>query len=269
MASGKAPVTRAALERVLARAAELQSAAGEPTDGTDALSESQILELGREVGLSATHLQQALAEERARLVPAAPPDTGIVRQLFGEGRIGAQRAVPGKPGAVLDLLDRWMQRDELLRTVRVRSDVRVWEPARGFVGSLRRAFGSRDYPLVRANEISATVVALDAATTLVRLEADYSALRSALAKQTAAGVVVGSGVAGMAVMFAVALPVAIAVAPGALIAAGTYYRSRGVQQHAVQRAQLGLEQILDRLERGETQTPSLLKVIEAALPPSR
>ena len=267
MATGKGPVTRAALERVLARAAELQAAAGEPTDNADALSESQVLDLGREVGLSPTHLQQAMAEERARLVPSATPDSGVARQLFGASRIAAQRVVPGKPTPVLDVLDRWMQRDELLRTVRARADVRVWEPTRGLVGSLRRAFGSRDYALFRANEIAATVVSVDDAKTLVRLEADYGELRSSLLKQSAAGVVVGSGVAGVAVMFAVALPVAVAVLPGAAIAAGTYYRSRGVQQSALQRAQLTLEQILDRLERGETQTPSLIRMIEAALPP--
>lgn len=268
MAEGKGPVTRAALERVLARAAELQAAAGEPTESADALSESQVLDLGVEVGLSPTHLQQALAEERARLVPSSAPDTGIARRLFGASRIGAQRVVPGKPTPVLDMLDRWMQRDELLRTVRARADVRVWEPTRGFVGSLRRVFGSRDYALFRASEISATVVAVDNATTLVRLEADYAALRSSLFKQSAAGVVVGSGVAGAAVMFAVALPMVVAVLPGAAIAAGTYYRSLGMQQHALQRAHLTLEQILDRLERGETQTPSLLRMIEAALPPT-
>ncbi len=262
-------MTRAALERVLARAAELQAASGESTETADALSESQVVELGREVGLSPAHLQQALAEERARIAPGRAAEGGLAQSLFGASRIGAQRVVPGTPARLLDLLDRWMQRDELLRSVRVRPDARVWEPTRGLVGSLRRALGSRDYALFRANEISATVVPVDTGTALVRLEADYGELRSSLAKQSAAGVVVGSGVAALGVMLAVALPVAVAVLPGAGIAAGAYYRSRGVQRHALHRAQLTLEQVLDRLERGETQTPSLLKLIESALPPSQ
>jgi hypothetical protein len=269
MEPGKGPVTRAALERVLARAAELQAASGEPSEAHDALTEAQVVELGREVGLSPALMQQALAEERARIAPGRPSDTGIAHSLFGASRVGAQRVVPGTPARLLDLLDRWMQRDELLRSVRVRPDARVWEPTRGLVGSLRRAFGSRDYALFRANEISATVIAVDNTTSLVRIEADYAALRSSLARQSAAGVVVGSGVAGIGVMLAVALPVAVAVLPGAAIAAGAYYRSRNVQQHAVYRAQLTLEQVLDRLERGETQTPSLVKLIESALPPGR
>lgn len=265
----KGAVTRAALERVLARAAELQAAAGEATEGMEALTEEQLLELGREVGLSTTHLRQALAEERANVVPVAGADTGLARQLFGACRVGAQRVVPGKPTPVLDMLDRWMQRDELLNTVRVRPDARVWEPTRGLVGSLRRAFGSRDYALFRANEISATVVPADATSTLVRLEADFSLLRSSLAKQTVGATAFGTAAAAVTVMLAVAIPPVVAVLPGVGIAAGSYYRSRGVQRTALQRAQLTLEQVLDRLERGDTQTPSLLRMIESALPPSR
>jgi len=268
MEPGKGPVTRAALERVLARAAELQTQAGEPTESSDALTEAQVVELGREVGLSPAHLQQALAEERARITPAAPADTGLAFSLFGGSRVGAQRVVPGTPARLLDMLDRWMQRDELLRNVRVRPDVRVWEPSGGLVDSLRRAFGGRDYALFRANEISATAIPVDKTSSLVRLEADYAALRSSLAKQSAASVVVGSGVSGVAAVLLAAPFVPFAVVPGLVIAGGAYYRSRGVQRHALYRAQLALEQILDRLERGETQTPSLLRMIEAALPPS-
>jgi len=52
---------RSSLERVLARAAELQSTTGETGEE---FTEEQLLELGREVGLSPQNLRQALAEER-------------------------------------------------------------------------------------------------------------------------------------------------------------------------------------------------------------
>jgi len=45
--------------------------------------------------------------------------------------------------------------------------------------------------------------------------------------------------------------------------------ARQAHRHTVQRAQLALEQILDRLERGDAERPSLIKMIESALPPSR
>ena len=66
MDNSKQPVSRLALERVLARAAELQGAAGDDSESREALTEGQIVELGKEVGLSAPFLRQALAEERAR-----------------------------------------------------------------------------------------------------------------------------------------------------------------------------------------------------------
>ena len=76
MDPSKSVVTRGALERVLARAAELQGASGDETDAADNLTDEQVLELGKEVGLSPEHIRQALAEERSRLSPlSAPADT--------------------------------------------------------------------------------------------------------------------------------------------------------------------------------------------------
>src|SRR5918911_9272 len=101
---------RGALERVLARAAELQARTGEPEE---VLTEDQILDLGKEVGLSAEHLRQALAEERTRV--ALPPDeNGLAAKLLGGARVGASRTVPGKPREILNAIDVWMQREECL-----------------------------------------------------------------------------------------------------------------------------------------------------------
>lgn len=257
-------ITRAALERVLARAAELQAASGDETE-PDALTEAQVVDLGREVGLSTAALRQALAEERSRLVPVAATESGLVTQVLGGARVGAQRVVRGTPARVLDTLDRWMQRDELLRTVRQRADMLVWEPTRGIIGNLRRAFGNRDYALFRANHIAATAVAVDEGSSLVRLEADFSRLRTAIVTQSLSGGVIGGAFTAAAVVANVVLPLAVIPVLGVPIAA--YLGSRRVHRHAMGRALLTLEQLLDRLERGETQTPSLLRMIESALPP--
>ena len=56
---------------------------------------------------------------------------------------------------------------------------------------------------------------------------------------------------------------------GALFVVAVHYSARRTQQHAVHRASLALEQALDRLERGEAGQPSLLRMIESALPPVR
>ena len=60
------PLDREALERVLARAAELQATEADPAE--PALSEQQLIDVGKEVGLSPQHLRQAMAEERSRIV---------------------------------------------------------------------------------------------------------------------------------------------------------------------------------------------------------
>jgi hypothetical protein len=263
----KAVVSRAALERVLARAAELQNASGEDAERPDTLTEAQIEELGKEVGLSPQHVRQALAEERARIQPVAVSGSGIGYQLFGVDRVGAQRVVRGKPERLLAALDRWMQREEGLKVLRQRPDFIIWEPSRGIFESVRRVFGSGDFALVRSNEVSGTVVPVDDEFTLVRLEAAFSSLRSEMGSRTIMGTVFGAAGTGVALLLGVMAPVA--VAPVVLLSAGSYYSARRTQQHAVHRAMLSLEQALDRLERTDSGQPSLLRLIESALPPTR
>src|SRR5918997_2977536 len=164
-----APLDRAALERVLARAAELQAESGEPAG---ALSEEQILELGVEVGLSPHHLRQALAEERTR-VGAAPSASGVLGRLVGPAVVSSTRTVHGSPAATLAQLDDWMQREECLRVKRHFPDRIIWEARQGLFDTLRRGLnvGARGYALSRAHEVGATVVPVDPERTLVRLDA--------------------------------------------------------------------------------------------------
>ena len=73
---------RQALERVLARAAELQGSSAMPDSG-DLISEGQLHEIGKEVGLSPATINQALAEERTRI--SVPEERGLVAQIAGAG----------------------------------------------------------------------------------------------------------------------------------------------------------------------------------------
>jgi hypothetical protein len=245
---------RLAVERVLARATELQL--GTP-DGTGLLTEEQILDLGREVGLSPAALRQALAEERTRL--AVPAEGGAASRLFGPRVVHASRTVPGTPASVLALLDVWMSRDECLQSRRRFPDRATWEPRRDLVGSLRRGLnlGGRGYALTRAAEVGATVVSVDDARALVRLDADISPSRNARVQGSiataATGVVTGGTLAALASMVvvgtaaaaaAVATVAALPVVAGAGIA---YAVARGHAGTAA-RVQLALEQLLDRLE---------------------
>jgi hypothetical protein len=253
---------RGALERVLARAADLQVGSGEPEE---ALTEEQILELGTEVGLSPQHLRQALAEERTRV--ALPVDEGgLSARLFGGARVSASRTVTGRPRDVLDAVDAWMQRQECLQVKRQFPDRVVWEARRDLVGTARRMLniGGRGYALSRAHEVAATAVAVDSSRTLVRIDADLVPYRTSLVRQSAG--ISALGVASAGVLVALHFALAIALAPAVVVAAGAFYGARGMNARVASSAQLALEQLLDRLERGEITKaqPSLLSVLAAA-----
>jgi hypothetical protein len=271
----KALLSRGALERVLARAAQLQGESGEGAE-SDLLSEAQVEELAKEVGLAPEHVRQALAEERAHIEPRQV-GTGLAFQLFGADFTETQRVVRGRPDRILAALERWMEREEGLRVKRQRPDIVTWEPMRGMFGSLKRLLGAGDFALTRADQVSATVVEVDKDNTLVRLHASFGGHRLQMRNQTigaasfgaavSAGVVVVGSIALSGGFAALVLPAAIL--PVTAIGGLTYFASRKSHRDSLMRAQLALEQILDRLERGDAERPSLLKMIESALPPVR
>jgi hypothetical protein len=158
------PIDRAALERVLGRAAELQAGGG---DAPEVISEADLIEIGREVGLSPEHLRQALAEERTRVTLV--PESGVAARLAGPAQAVATRTVGGTPAAVLAALDAWMQREECLQVKRRFGERLTWEPRQDLLGSIMRGvkLGGRGYQLARASEVAATVTAVDASRVLV------------------------------------------------------------------------------------------------------
>ena len=152
-------LSRAALERVLARAAQLQAASGED-DESGAMTEEQLVELGKEVGLSGELLRQALAEERSRTL--LPAESGWLASFTGVSAVTAARTVPGTPVAVLAAIDAWMQRSEALQVKRRFADQLVWEARRDIFSVIRRTvpIWGRGFELIPANDVSAIVAAV-------------------------------------------------------------------------------------------------------------
>src|SRR3982751_7023142 len=146
------PLDRQALERVLARAAELQGSSAVAESG-DLISENQLLEIGNEVGLSPAVLNQALAEERTRV--NVPEERGLVAQVAGAGFATATRTVPGNARDVLATIDAWMLREECLQVQRRFAERITWEPQRGLFGKLRRTVNvsGRGFYLIDASQI--------------------------------------------------------------------------------------------------------------------
>jgi len=249
---------RAALERVLGRAAELAVSSPE---SIEMLTEERVIEVGKEVGIPEHLVRQALAEERTRAV--VPVEPGIVAQYFGAARASASRIVPGTAESVLTALDRWMQREECLQVKRRFPDRMTWEARRDFLGNVKRGFnlGGRGYALTGAAEVGATVVAVDTNRVLLRLDADLEPPRRTTVSWTTAtaslGAAGGAGLAGLAMLLNIALPVAI-VAGGATALVGMAGAAGIARMHRklVTRAQLALDQILDEMEHGQPQPPS-------------
>ena len=246
---------RQALERVLARAAELQGAGAIP-ESSDLISESQLRDIGNEVGLSAEMINQALAEERTRI--NVPEERGLVAQIAGASFATATRTVPGTQRDVLATIDAWMLREECLQVQRRFVDRITWEPQRGLFGKIRRTVNvsGRGYYLMDAGQVSATVLPVDGSRVVVRLDADIHASRS---KRVGMGGVLAtmgaaaSGIVGLALVVA-HLPLIIAAGAAVLPFAGSSvaaYKLARTHRTVLSSVQLALEQILDRLEHGE------------------
>jgi len=261
---------RSALERVLARAAELQAGTGETHDS---MTEDELIELGKEVGLSPEHVRQAIAEEQTRV--AIPSSEGRGSGMFGPSTVWTQRVIVGAQADVLSRLNRYMADDECLKIRRQYKERITWEASRDLVGSVKRGFnwGGKRYALSRADEVGGTVVPVDASRVLVRLDATFAESRRRFV--TGGGALAGTGAVGAGGVIAVAASIPGASIPIALLVGGVWAAMGGVGFVAVarsyksniQKAQLALEQALDHLEHAPTSRgkPSLLDVLSSAM----
>lgn len=238
-------ITREALDRIIQRAAELQT--GERDIG-DGLTEADVVKLGSEVGIPARYLQQALLEERTRTAVSAA--RGALPWLFGPVQLWAERVVPGTRAEVEQALLRWMEDQELLQVRRRYPDRVSWEPRAGAFASLQRALGTggRAYALARAEEVHGQVTQLEPGFCHVRLGAGVQNLRR---RRIAGGAAIGSsGILTTGVMMIIGAFGVAALAPVAvLVPVGIAFARAHDRENA--RVQVALEQVLDRLERNE------------------
>jgi hypothetical protein len=242
-----APIDRAALERIIHRAAELQTAEREIGEG---LTPDQVLALGREVGIPGRYLQQALLEERARIVEAGPG--GFLSRTVGPAAIAAQRVVRGEREMIEATLIRWLEKNELFSVQRHQPGRITWEPTGGFQAAYRRAVGAvggnkRPIMLARADTVSCTVLELEPGYCNVALTATAGKARGESVGGSAA--LASAGVVGTGVLAAIGavFPVVLIPLPVALALGYIALRRYGP---VVARIQLGLERALDHLEHG-------------------
>ena len=209
-----ARIDRAALERIIQRAAELQTS---DRDIGEELTPEQVLALGREVGIPARYLQQALLEERTRARGGARPrargsdrgagagdgPAGGARHR-GRGRGGAGR-MDGGEGAVL-------------HPAAAAGPDHLGAARRGGQAALRRstaAFsrGSAAIMLARADTVSATIMPLETGWCHVTLTAETAEARREFVGGGAALAGAGAVGAGLMVVLGALLPVALLPVP--------------------------------------------------------
>ena len=241
-------IDRKALERIVRRAAELQAGSQEIGEG---LTSQEVLALGKDVGIPEGYLRQAMLEEQTRTAPEESPGTWA--WLTGPRAISAHRVVPGDRASVERALSRWMTEEELLQPKRHYADRTTWEAKAGAFASIQRALsGRRRYSLASAGEISSQVAQLEPGFCLVRLEADVSQQRRGRISGGFVLAAIGWGMTGATALIAPPLALAqiLMLVPGVGLTLGGAMVAR-THRRANERVQIGLEQVLDRLERGE------------------
>jgi hypothetical protein len=134
-------IDRGDVERIVRRAIELESAAAPGTPSHETLPETDVLAIGRDLGIGERHVRTALAElHQARLVEHAHPNRGSTRldRWVGPREVRVVRFVPTPPGAALDALDRRFKQGEVLQRVRLTDDTGVWERGGDVVSEMKR-----------------------------------------------------------------------------------------------------------------------------------
>ncbi|HEX9728501.1 MAG TPA: hypothetical protein VGA37_08360 [Gemmatimonadales bacterium] len=244
-------IDRSTLERVIQRAAELQSRETEIGEG---LTEDEVVQLGAEVGISRAYLRQALVEERTRVVTRSP--RGLGDWIAGPTSVAAERTVDGDAQHLEEAIAHWMTARELLSVKRRYPDRTAWEPRSGPMATLKRSLGAggRRYALARAREVVSVVIDLGERRSHVRFQADVSNTRRTHLTGAAGMVITGAGLTAIALTLGVAAPIALVPVPlGGLVGFGV---GRAGQTDA-ERTLTALEQILDGLEHGEIEVPHL------------
>lgn len=240
-----ARIDRATFDRLLQRAAELHAASSDIGDG---VSEEEIIALGKEVGIPEAHLRQALLEERTRAVPTAP--RGTIDEWFGTADLTSDRVVQGTEESIALAIAQYLERREHFVIQRATVGRTTFEPMSSFAGAMRKMRsmfegGGKPY-LERAELITAVITPLESGFCHVTVAASLRKARSA--HLTGGAVLGGFGALGGTLMVLLGAPEVAALFPLVPGGVGGWLIARAFRPVAA-RAQLGLERLLDELER--------------------
>lgn len=238
------------LEAVIRRAHELQLARDDREEG---LSEAEVLQIGRELGLSVGHVRQALAEVSA---PQQAAERGAVARVMGPARLSASRAVQGDAREIRDRIERYLLDVECMVIARRHPDRTLYERGTGIGTAVRRMGAQMNtrsrFARFKLPSVEVAVQPLEAGYALVTLGVDLGKARTGMfAAGTTVGTLAGGALAtflGIAVDPVAAL-FAVPVLPAGLAGMRAVYG--GVAHQTGEQ----LEAFLDRVQHGELHVP--------------
>lgn len=242
------PVGHEDAARIFRRAAELERHAGR-RPSADGLGDTELIEIGREVGLSPEAIRRAIGEFRAGSLPT--DDDRERRSVLGPRTVTVERTVARPPERVHRDLHAWLG-DQLFTPVRDTGAWSAWLRRDDVGAKVRRAFQSRTTALRDVSRLEISLVGdPDEAATHVRIEAGARQVRTGLTVAASGGTVAGLGgglTAGA--LTAVVGPDVLAAVPvlgGAGVAAGSWWAARASWRRTRRSVGLVLEGLLDHL----------------------
>lgn len=235
---------------MIRRAVELQVHEGEdPSSAHEGMPEAELARIGREIGLSPRHIQQALAETSSAPMSA----DGLVDRRFGPPDVRTSRLVRVPAGRAREELDRYARNQEWMVVHRRFSDRVVYTRATGFAADVQRGLSglSQKYPRLDVPELEISVREADAGSCYVALRGDLRGLRAGWLGGVAAGT---SGGVVLATVFGIAIAPPAALVGAPVLAAAAWGSRTGYRRAIDQKRDL-MESVLDRLEHGELAAP--------------
>jgi hypothetical protein len=238
------------VEAVIRRAVELQAYEGDdPASAHEGMPEAELARIGREIGLSPRHIQQALAE-----TSAAPVATdGLVDRRFGPADVRTSRLVRIPAERAREEMDRYARNQEWMVIHRRFSDRVVYTRATGFAAEVQRGLSglSRKYPRLDVPELEVSVREAEEDSCYVALRGDLRGIRAGWLGGMAAG---GGGSAVLATVLGIAIAPPAALVGVPVLAASAWGSRVGYRRDVAKKRDL-MESILDRLEHGELAAP--------------
>lgn len=188
------------LDLIVRRAAAIQNKRGSP--GSEVLTEEEVIEIGRQVGLEPEHVRRAMAEVHAEsLAPKRPPGNRILDLIGGDSRVEVRRVVAGAPTLIQQQVEMLLRDREKLSALRRRPTRSVWEASAGIMDRLDRFmnFSGKEYALAEARQVELAVAETEPGWSLVTLAADLANKRDEVLYTAGSFVAVAAILAGVLV----------------------------------------------------------------------